>query len=85
MEVDEVMPWVCLLNGKTPALKTIQGLSSPLLEKRGAELVLCCWPQHGLREERVVGPGGDDSDGHLELLLPTATAVDDVDPRRVFR
>ena len=33
MEVDEIMPWVCLLNGKTPALKMTKGLSLPLLEK----------------------------------------------------
>ena len=83
MEVDGVMPWVCLLNGKTPALKMTKGLSLPLLEKK-AELVLCCWHQHVLREERVAGPGGD-ARPHLELLLPAAKTVDDVDPRRVFR
>ena len=33
MEVDGVMPRVCLLNGKNPALKMTKGLSLPLLEK----------------------------------------------------
>ena len=79
MEVDEIMPWVCLLNGKTPALKMVQGLSLPSLEKK-AELVLCRWHQHVLRGEHVVGPGGDDPDGHLELLLPAVETVDDVEP-----